>query len=213
MGNDNKQLTPQEEFWRGEFGDKYIERNKGARLLASNVAFFSRVLTRCGRLDSVIEFGANIGMNLSALKILYPELKVSAVEINQNAAKQLRASFPDANLYVQSILDFDPSSLTDRADMALIKTVLIHINPTYLASVYERLCAATKRYILLCEYYNPTPVNVSYRGHEDRLFKRDFSGELMDAHPEFKLIDYGFAYHRDPAFPLDDISWFLMERW
>ena len=26
------------------------------------------------------------------------------------------------------------------------------------------------------------------------------------------LIDYGFSYHRDPVFPQDDITWFLMER-
>jgi spore coat polysaccharide biosynthesis protein SpsF len=26
------------------------------------------------------------------------------------------------------------------------------------------------------------------------------------------LVDYGFAYHRDPAFPQDDITWFLLEK-
>jgi spore coat polysaccharide biosynthesis protein SpsF len=27
-----------------------------------------------------------------------------------------------------------------------------------------------------------------------------------------KLLDYGFAYRRDPDFPQDDINWFLLER-
>jgi hypothetical protein len=27
-----------------------------------------------------------------------------------------------------------------------------------------------------------------------------------------KLIDYGFCYHRDPQEPLDDITWFLLEK-
>ena len=34
----------------------------------------------------------------------------------------------------------------------------------------------------------------------------------MDRHPSLSLIDYGFAYRRDPTFPQDDITWFLMEK-
>jgi len=65
---------------------------------------------------------------------------------------------------------------------------------------------------LVAEYYNPTPVSVTYRGHQDRLFKRDFSGELLDRFKDLRLIDYGFAYSRDPNHPQDDISWFLLEK-
>ena len=41
---------------------------------------------------------------------------------------------------------------------------------------------------------------------------RDFAGEIMDRHPQLQLVDYGFAYRRDPNFPQDDITWFLMEK-
>ena len=68
------------------------------------------------------------------------------------------------------------------------------------------------RWILVCEYYNPAPVAVPYRGHTDRLFKRDFAGEMLEQFADLRLIDYGFAYRRDPAFPQDDITWFLMEK-
>jgi spore coat polysaccharide biosynthesis protein SpsF len=44
------------------------------------------------------------------------------------------------------------------------------------------------------------------------LFKRDFAGEIMERHPQMQLVDYGFSYRRDPNFPQDDITWFLMER-
>lgn len=27
-----------------------------------------------------------------------------------------------------------------------------------------------------------------------------------------KLVNYGFVYHRDNYFPLDDMNWFLMEK-
>jgi spore coat polysaccharide biosynthesis protein SpsF len=66
--------------------------------------------------------------------------------------------------------------------------------------------------ILMGEYYNPSPTAIPYRGHADRLFKRDFAGELLDRFPDLRLIDYGFAYRRDPAFPQDDITWFLLEK-
>ena len=78
--------------------------------------------------------------------------------------------------------------------------------------LYRALHEATRRWILVCEYYNPSPVTIEYRGHNDRLFKRDFAGEILDAYPDLRLVDYGFAYRRDPAFPQDDITWFLMEK-
>jgi len=62
------------------------------------------------------------------------------------------------------------------------------------------------------EYYNPVPVEVSYRGHQGKLFKRDFSGEMLDKFKDLRLIRYGFVYHRDPSFPQDDITWFLLEK-
>jgi spore coat polysaccharide biosynthesis protein SpsF len=55
-------------------------------------------------------------------------------------------------------------------------------------------------------------VSIPYRGHEDRLFKRDFAGELLSRFGDLRLIDYGFVYHRDPKFPQDDITWFLLEK-
>lgn len=78
--------------------------------------------------------------------------------------------------------------------------------------VYDKLFESSKRYVLLCEYYNPSPVSIPYRGHVDRLFKRDFAGELMSKYPILQLVDYGFVYHGDSLFPQDDITWFLLEK-
>jgi len=201
--------TDQEEFWAGDFGEEYILRNQGDRLLASNLAFFSKALGRTADVKNAIEFGANIGMNVKALQLLFPEMEVSAIEINAQAAKQLESILPHENVYNTSILDFSPKQ---QWDIVLIKGVLIHINPSELPRVYEVLTNSSAKYLLVAEYYNPEPVSISYRGHSDRLFKRDFAGEILDAHPQMKLIDYGFAYRRDPVFPQGDITWFLMEK-
>jgi pseudaminic acid biosynthesis-associated methylase len=105
----------------------------------------------------------------------------------------------------------DPIPTDHLYDVTFTKGVLIHINPDDLNKVYENLYNLSKRYIMVCEYYNPQPVTVSYRGNENKLFKRDFAGELIDRYG-LRLLDYGFVYHRDNYFPLDDGTWFLMEK-
>jgi spore coat polysaccharide biosynthesis protein SpsF len=201
--------TEQENFWAGQFGSDYIQRNQGEQLLAANLNFFSKVLDKVEKIDSVTEFGANIGMNLRALKLLYPNQIQYAVEINKDAAKELRNFLGEDKVFNGSILDFSPKTKTT---LSLIKGVLIHINPDVLADVYNRLYETSKKYILICEYYNPSPVEVSYRGHSEKLFKRDFAGEFMDKFTDVTLVDYGFVYKRDPTFPQDDITWFLMKK-
>jgi spore coat polysaccharide biosynthesis protein SpsF len=201
--------TEQENFWAGEFGNEYTSRNIGSDSLASRLAFLVKALAQASQLHSCIEFGANVGMNLKALQLLYPKQDQYAIEINPTAAAELAKLIPSDQIHVNSILDFTP----DRTwDLVLITGVLVTINPDWLPQVYEALYQSTGKYLLISEYYNPSPVTISYRGHTDRLFKRDFCGEILDQYPDLKLIDYGFIYRRDPNFPLDDPTWFLMEK-
>lgn len=201
--------TAQEAFWANEFGNDYIGRNQGDQLLASNLHFFSKALQRAGKVASCLEFGANIGMNLKALRLLYPTIQLTGIEINEQAATALKEIIGDDNVFHGSIFD---SNYTQQAELSLIKGVLIHINPEMLPVVYEKLYQASTKYILVAEYYNPQPVALNYRGHEERLFKRDFAGELLEKYSNLQLVDYGFAYRKDPAFPQDDITWFLLEK-
>ena len=205
----SKYRTEKEAFWAGDFGTQYIARNQGDALLASNLDFFSKALRSARDIKNCIEFGANIGMNLKALKLLHPLLDAHAIEINAEAAKQLGEVISPLQIHNTSISSFTSSQTFD---LVLIKGVLIHINPDELTHVYDKLEAACSRYLMVAEYYNPVPVSIFYRGHSDRLFKRDFAGEIMERHPQFKLVDYGFAYRRDPNFPQDDVTWFLMEK-
>lgn len=98
--------TDQEDFWAGQFGTDYIDRNKSHKAIAANVSLFSQALRMAGPIDSCIEIGANIGLNLAALRILYPEQHQYAVEINKNATEELRLHLPEKNVFEMSILDF-----------------------------------------------------------------------------------------------------------
>lgn len=201
--------TEQELFWEGEFGDVYTERNKGLDWVASNTSFFSKVLHRTSKVESILELGANRGLNIYALQTLLPKAHLSAVEINSSAAAELRKNHPLAEVFNTSIFEFEAPR---KWDLTFTKGVLIHINPEKLPEAYAALYNNSSKYIVIAEYYNPSPVELSYRGHSSKLFKRDFAGELMNTYNDLVLVDYGFVYHRDRNFPQDDISWFIMEK-
>jgi pseudaminic acid biosynthesis-associated methylase len=201
--------TEQEAFWAGQFGTDYMRRNDGSAALASNLSFFAHSLRKASRIQSCIEFGANIGLNLRALKLLFPEMTQIGIEINPDAARILADRIGEAQVFQGSLFDYQ---VVAPVDLALVMGVLIHINPDMLVATYRKMYEASSRWLLVCEYYNPTPVAIPYREHSDRLFKRDFAGELLDMFSDVQLIDYGFVYRRDPIFPQDDITWFLLEK-
>jgi spore coat polysaccharide biosynthesis protein SpsF len=201
--------TEQENFWANEFGKDYVSRNNSESLHASNLSFFSNALRQTRNIKNCIEIGANIGMNLKTLKLLFPSIDLHAIEINSHAAKILADTIPTQNITNNSILNIE---IKEKWDLVLSKGVLIHINPDNLEDVYRKMYDLSRKYILIGEYYNPTPVAISYREHEDKLFKRDFAGEMIDKFPDLVLLDYGFCYYRDNNFSQDDITWFLLEK-
>ena len=68
--------TEQEAFWSGEFGNDYIERNACTKKsLAAVLGLYSRIAASAPGLKSVLEFGANIGINLKAIKTLIPDIQ------------------------------------------------------------------------------------------------------------------------------------------
>ena len=200
--------TSQEDFWAGDFGNKYAERNAGNKLLAGKLGIWTRLLKSVHGLSSVCEFGCNIGLNLSALNIINSDYELLGFDINASAvAKAKTLGF--AKVEQRSIVD--KISLEQQVDLTFTSGVLIHIDPKMLENVYKNLIQNSSRYIAIIEYYNPDPIEVIYRGHSDKLFKRDFAGELMDQFG-LKLVDYGFAYHRDNNCPSNDNTWFLLEK-
>ncbi len=205
----NNFKTEQEAFWAGEFGDQYINRNTGEKLLASNIHLFSKALKNAGNISSLIEFGANIGMNLKAIKTLYPDCNLKGIEINQQAAQELQNVIGSENVINDSIYHIQ---MEETFDVVLIKGVMIHLHPDMLALTYQKLYDHAAKYILIAEYYNPVPVEITYRGHQERLYKRDFAGEFLDKFKDCILVDYGFVYRKDPAFPQDDVTWFLIKK-
>ena len=138
---------------------------------------------------------------------LNPDIQLSGIEINEEAARKASA-LNIAEIETRTIIEKLNFELVD---MTFTAGVLIHINPNYLAQVYDNLVSNSRRYILISEYFNPVPTSVIYRGNKDKLFKRDFAGELIDQY-NLKLVDYSFVYSRDRYAPGDNFTWFLLEK-
>jgi len=156
--------------------------------------------------------GCNRGLNLAALEYLDPSTTKTGVDINAKALRALCDMFEDLKLdqpyiHCASAVNFDT---INRYDLVFTKGLLIHLAPAQLPAMYDKMYELSTRYILIAEYYNPTPVEVPYRGFDGKLFKRDFAGEMM-ARNKLKLVDYGFTYHGD-SMPQDDITFFLLEK-
>lgn len=197
--------TEQEEFWQGEFGDEYVIRND-LNSIGARTNLLSKVVSKTREVDSVYEVGTNIGLNLDALKILLPNVSTNGCEINKSAFEKVVAK--GHNVENASVFDANPGGLYD---LVFTNGVMIHINPEKLCDLYSFMGRISRRYILIHEYFSPSPVEVAYRGHSGKLFKRDFAKEIMD-HCGLKLVDYGFTWRHDPVFPIDDSNWFLLEK-
>lgn len=193
-------------FWEGEFGNDYTQRNN---LQASDrIKFFEKILHLAPDIKDVCELGANRGHNLEALQAINNGLELTGVEINRQACSEMSVK-NRINVVCSTIQDFLPS---EKFDLVFTCGVLIHLPPADLPEIYRRMLSLSQKYVLINEYFNPVPVELNYRGHAEKLFKRDFGGEFMDAvNNRVKLLDYGFLWQRvEPAW--DNTTWWLFEK-
>ena len=202
-------FNEQENFWKGSFGNEYCKRNSDQQLLANSQKLFRLLLNNYPQVDSILEFGANVGVNLDAINNLYPQKQLSAIEINPTAAEILRNKDYEIEVFENSILKFETNK---KWNLTFTRGVLIHISPLDLEIVYNKLYELSDEFIAVCEYYNTYPTEVEYRGHKNKLFKRDFAGDLLNKFSDLELVDYGFLYNKDKENPDDDISWFLLRK-
>ena len=199
-----------EEFWKGDFGNEYTQRNVGR--VGINREFFRRALLKAENVNSLIEFGAGSGENLQALHELAPEKELAGVEINATAAAAMFGRMEEwrgckRKVLVGSFLEY---TVPLQYDISMTKGVLIHIAPEDMAIAYDKLYLASMKYILIAEYFSAQPREIEYRGHAGKLWTRDFGGEMMDRHTDLKLVDVGFHYNRTTG--QDNITHWLFEK-
>lgn len=178
MKNTINNNSQQREFWAGEFGDSYIERNKSLnsnnQLYKEQISveqIFTEFFDNIDKRNKILELGCNIGLKLSLLhKMGFSNLY--GVEINRKAFEIAQKNNPDITFYNSSIEDFDQNNET--YDLVFTSVVLIHINPKILNSIVDKIINLTKKYIFGFEYYADKLEEVEYRGHSDTLWKQNY---------------------------------------
>jgi pseudaminic acid biosynthesis-associated methylase len=202
----------QESLWRNDFGDDYTDRNAvGDAHLAALTKNWARVLnvTEGAPPRTIFEGGANIGLNLRALRRL-TDARFIALEPNAKARQRL---IDDAVVAPDDVVDglLSKIPLPDGAvDLAFTSGVLIHVPPDDLLASCKELARVSRRYVIALEYFSDKPEEIPYRGHTEALFKRDFGGFYLDNVPGLRLLDYGFSWKRVTG--LDNLTWWVMEK-
>lgn len=201
--------TKPETLWRSDHYKEWAARTDERRavLIRSNFTLFYGILEDIqDEVESILEFGAGNGLNLLAIRDAFPDIDLHATDINPEAVEELH------RLGFNSVCCPITQDGLLPCDLVLTKGVLMHVPPTQIKDAYRTLYETARNYILICEYYNPVPVEVPYHGETGVLWKRDYAGEMLDIYPDLRLVDYGFVYHRDHFVPLDDVSWFLLQK-
>lgn len=202
----------QVEFWRGDFGNAYTNRNNLKPDLArARVAMWASILrhTISKPPASILEVGANIGINLRAMRTL-TSARLLALEPNDKARTILVeddvVAAADVKAGIASAIDWPDGA----ADLVFTSGVLIHIHPDQLHASMREIHRCAARWVLSVEYFADRPTEVAYRGNDDVLFKRDFGAEWLQLFPTLRPVAYGFEWKQVTG--LDNLTWWLFEK-
>lgn len=155
------------EHWEGQFGDEYTVRNTPD--VGERCRIFSEILPKSLK-GGVIEFGCNKGVNMYALRAMYPLTPIYGVEVNK---KVLEAG-------VKTFHVVDQLEKLPKTTLVFTCGVLIHIPPSEIESTMKKIVNSSNEYVLAIEYFSPEETEVVYRGNKDMLWKRDYGKLYKD---------------------------------
>jgi pseudaminic acid biosynthesis-associated methylase len=204
------------ETWKGAFGEQYIQRSQVTpEVIRQVTAAFLRILESAkirDKLSSVLEVGANIGINLLGLReVLGPAALLAVVEPNPQACAQLRK---DQRLNLSAVLETDASRIPlpdDSYDLVFTSGVLIHIPPDRLPQAMKEIVRVARHYVLCLEYFSHQPVEIPYRGQAGLLWKRDFGQAYLAHCPGLRILQYGFLWQEELPY-FDNLNWWMFQK-
>ena len=187
--------TQQIEFWSGDFGRDYTDRNTtdhtawnrqylekyGVSKLNMNDEFL-RDLPKNLR---VLEVGCNTGLQLEALR-QQGYRNITGIELQFYAAKYARNRVQDISVLQGS--GFEIPFKTGSFDLVFSSGVLIHIAPDDLPTIMGEMYRCTSRFIWGFEYYSESMTEIKYRGNNGVLWKTDHASMFTKSFPDLTII-------------------------
>lgn len=197
-------------LWTGDFGDSYTERcgpdtPDWEVQIAAREQLFLTIQRQTGisffGLESIVEYGCNAGLNLSALRNVWPSVPTIGVEPNESAR---RVAIANGHNVINGSL-----RTPVLGDLVFTAGVLIHIPPQQLDEAMSVVWHSAKRYVLAIEYFAPQSRMVRYRGLDEAMWCDDFGSRYL-RFPNLELRGYGFAWK--PVTNMDNVTWWLFEK-
>lgn len=188
-------LSKQEDFWSGDFGREYTERNShsleewnnfyettwGVSKIEMNKEFISELSNN----SPILEVGCNTGMQLRALQHMGYE-SLYGVEIQKYAVERAKDFTSNINIIQGS--GFDIPFKDQYFDVVCTNGVLIHISPDDLPKIMDEMYRCSKKYIWGFEYFSDDLKEIEYRGNKGYLWKANFAQLFLDRYPDLKLV-------------------------
>ncbi|MGF1534590.1 MAG: pseudaminic acid biosynthesis-associated methylase [Bernardetiaceae bacterium] len=188
--------TKQIDFWSGDFGKQYTNRNTPRSLDVWNQTYknlygterfdmFNIFIGNIPKESKILEVGCNVGIQLRGLQRL-GFTNLYGIELQSYAVERAKQISSQINIIQGSA--FDIPFKNDYFDLVMTNGVLIHIAPNDLPKAISEIVRCTKQYVLGFEYYSETLQEVNYRGNQGFLWKMDFAKVYQDNFNNLNLI-------------------------
>ncbi|MEQ1732914.1 MAG: pseudaminic acid biosynthesis-associated methylase [Bacteroidia bacterium] len=187
--------TKQVDFWKGDFGKEYTDRNThsaeewdkfyvncwGKSKIEMNESFLGHLPKEA----KLLEVGCNIGLQLNGLQRM-GFTNIYGIELQRYAVEEAKKLTKDINVICGS--GFDLPFKNNYFDLVCTNGVLIHISPDDLPKIMAEMYRCSNKYIWGFEYYAPETTEINYRGHTNYLWKADYAQLFMNQFPDLKLV-------------------------
>lgn len=186
--------TTQIEFWKGQFGHDYTDRNTFNQTDWDNFYLSNWGVTKLSmnndsigflnRDSKILEVGCNIGLQLACFQRMGFK-RLHGIEIQEYAVEKAKEITKGLNIIQGS--GFDLPYKNNWFDLVCTNGVLIHIDPKNYDDIMSEIYRCSSKYILGFEYYSDELREISYRNNEGYLWKNDFAQEFIRRFPDLKL--------------------------
>jgi pseudaminic acid biosynthesis-associated methylase len=208
--------TVQENFWSGDFGKEYTDRNKWSsdedwdRIYLetwgmTKLEINNKVLKDLPRDIKILEVGCNYGAQLRGLQRMGFK-NLYGVELQSYAVEESKRAFSGLNIITGS--GFELPFKDGYFDLVCTNGVLIHISPKDHFGFMKEINRCSNKFIMGWEYYNQEIKELNYRDNQGFMWKADFAGiykkyflhlELKEQH----LVKYLSNNNADAIFLLE----------
>jgi pseudaminic acid biosynthesis-associated methylase len=186
--------TAQINFWKGDFGKEYTERNsfdpdEWNKLYVSlfgltKIQMNNEFIGNLPRDIRILEVGCNIGIQLIGLQLM-GFTNLWGIEIQEFAVEKAKSLTHGINIIQGS--GFDIPFKDGYFDMVFTSGVLIHISPADLPVILNEMHRCSSKYIWGFEYFSEEFKEINYRGNEGFLWKGDYAKIIEEKFADIRL--------------------------